>query len=41
MSGVRELYADRAALAARMKADPLLDGTEEVLDEIFKAAKAK
>lgn len=41
MSGVDELYENRALLAERMKADPLLDGTEEVLDEIFKAAGVK
>ena len=41
VNGVRELYENRVSLAARMKADPLLDGTEEVLDEIFKAAKVK
>ena len=40
-NGVNRLYADREALRRRMKDDPLLDGTEEVLSEILKAAKAK
>ncbi len=35
------LWANRAAMHEMMKKDPLLDGTEEVLDEILKAAKAK
>lgn len=37
---VNELYDGRGEMIARMKADPLVDGTEEVLEEIFKAAKA-
>ena len=41
IDGVNSLYANRKQLAERMKADPLLDGTEEVLDEIFKAAGVK
>ncbi|MCR5808630.1 MAG: undecaprenyldiphospho-muramoylpentapeptide beta-N-acetylglucosaminyltransferase [Clostridiales bacterium] len=35
------LYINRAAMAELMKSDPLLDGTEEVLNEIFKAAGLK
>lgn len=35
---VHELYANRDLMSRRMKADPLLDGTAEVLDEICKAA---
>lgn len=41
LQGVNSLYDRRAELAARMKADPLLDGTEEVLEEILKAAGQK
>ena len=41
VSAVMELWANRAQMHAKMKADPLLDGTEEVLDEILKAAEGK
>lgn len=35
------LYINRAAMSEKMKSDPLLDGTEEVLEEIKKAAGIK
>ena len=38
VSSVNALYEARGPMRERMKADPLLDGTEEVLDEILKAA---
>ncbi len=38
---VRELYANRESMIRRMKADPLLDGTQEVLNVILKAAAGK
>ena len=38
---VNELYDESNTLHKRMKSDPLLDGTEEVLAEIFKAAEGK
>ncbi len=38
---VTELYENRAEMKARMAKDTLLDGTEEVLAEIFKAAEGK
>lgn len=38
---VDELYGRRESMAKLMLADPLVDGTEEVLDEIFKAAGMK
>lgn len=38
---VLSLYARRDEMRKAMLADPLVDGTEEVLDEIFKAAKVK
>jgi UDP-N-acetylglucosamine--N-acetylmuramyl-(pentapeptide) pyrophosphoryl-undecaprenol N-acetylglucosamine transferase len=38
---VNALYDRRESMAELMKADPLVDGTEEVLDEIFKAAGVK
>ena len=40
-AGVNALYANRAILRERMKSDPLLDGTDEVLEEILKAAEHK
>jgi UDP-N-acetylglucosamine--N-acetylmuramyl-(pentapeptide) pyrophosphoryl-undecaprenol N-acetylglucosamine transferase len=38
---VNELYAERDELRALMRSDSLLDGTDEVLAEIFKAAEGK
>ena len=41
VSMVGELWAKHGEMQAKMKADPLLDGTEEVLAEILKAAERK
>lgn len=41
VSMLTELYENREVLREKMQSDPLLDGTEEVLDEILKAAKGK
>lgn len=38
VDGVNTLYANREALKQRMRGDSLLDGTDEVLAEIIKAA---
>ena len=41
VSMVNRLYDGREEMSLRMKSDPLVDGTEEVLYEIFKAAGIK
>ncbi|MBQ7061546.1 MAG: hypothetical protein IJM85_07160, partial [Clostridia bacterium] len=41
VSMVGELYSKRVDMRERMLADPLADGTEEVLAVIFKAAERK
>ena len=41
VSLTEELYSKRDEMRAKMLADPLSDGTDEVLNEIFKAAERK